>query len=239
MLEKIRIKDIAAELKVPNKEIAEVLSHYFEGAKNLNSVLSEAELNVIFEHYSLRRGVENFDAFFALAEQRLKKEPPKAQPKAANAPPVTQKPKAAPPAAGTKKRPTKEERQASEELAKQLADKMATRGGKPQGEKAAKPGTDGPAQARTKGESRTVDTRSGSVNLEKYNERYEQIAPGQHVAQQGSARRPDSQVSKQKLTQKSKQYRKQGMRSRRHESEAERLRRIAAERAKKPQLVIK
>ncbi|MDR1464433.1 MAG: translation initiation factor IF-2 [Oscillospiraceae bacterium] len=94
---------------------------------------------------------------------------------------------------------------------------------------------EGAPQARTKGEARTVDTRSGNVDLDKYNERYEQIAPAN---QQGP--RGDHQVNKQKLKQKSQQYRRGGgMRSARRETESERLKRIAAERARKPQLVIK
>ena len=45
-------------------------------------------------------------------------------------------------------------------------------------------------------------------------------------------------AKKQKINQKSKQYRKQGMRSGKKETEQERLARIAAERAKK-QIVVK
>jgi len=256
MLEKIRIKDIAAQLGVPNKEITELLSRFFEGAKNLNSVLTEAELDIIFEHYSIRRGVESFDAFFKLAEQRKKKEPekpaevkPAEKGKApAQAPPA--KPGAKPPAkpraetparsgSTPKKPPTRAERQAIEDLAQAAKQVHKAQGGDPTAPPPPpkKPKKEGPAQARTKGEARTVDTRSGSVDLEKYNERYEQIAPGQQSTQQG--RRPDTQTNKQKITQKSRQYRRQGMRSARHETEAQRLQRIAAERAKKPQLVIK
>ena len=74
---------------------------------------------------------------------------------------------------------------------------------------------------------RHIDTRSGSVDLEKYNERYENIAPA-------SDRNMDNSVRKQKLKQKSQQYRKQGgMKSRKRETEAERLKRIAEERAKR------
>ena len=89
-------------------------------------------------------------------------------------------------------------------------------------------------QSRTKGEMRTIDTRAGNVDLEKYNERYENIAPENKTKQHEGA------VKKQKLKQKSQQYRKQGgMRSSRRETEAERLKRIAAERAKKPQMHLK
>jgi len=250
MLEKIRIKEISSQLGVTNKAIVELLSRYFEGSKNLNTVLQEAELDVIFEHYTLARGVENFDAYFALAEQRPKKEAKKETPKkeAAAKKDVKKPRRDAPLAPRTgQKAPTKAERQASEEIAqaaKQAAGqrKQVTGEAKPAGpapfSKKKKDGGAAQQQSRTKGEARTVDTRSGSVNLEKYNERYEQIAPGQQQGgQQG--RRSDQQQNKQKLNQRSRQYRRQGMRSRRHETEAERLRRIAAERAKKPQLVIK
>jgi len=85
---------------------------------------------------------------------------------------------------------------------------------------------DRPMQSRTKGAVRHVDTRAGNVELDKYNERYENIAPV-------NDRTNDNTVRKQKLKQKSQQYRKQGMRSRKRETEKERMARIAAERAKK------
>ncbi|MBO7318877.1 MAG: translation initiation factor IF-2, partial [Clostridia bacterium] len=75
-------------------------------------------------------------------------------------------------------------------------------------------------------------TRSSNVDLEKYNEKYDDLAS------QGGRRDNDMASSKQKLKQKSQQYRKQGTRSNKRETEAERLKRIAAERAKKT-LVVK
>ena len=81
-------------------------------------------------------------------------------------------------------------------------------------------------QARTKGDRLTIDTRADNVELEKYNEKYENIAPVRSIN--------DNVQNKQKLKQKSQQYRKQqGMRSKKKETEAERLKRIEAERAKK------
>lgn len=83
-------------------------------------------------------------------------------------------------------------------------------------------------QSRTKGEMRHVDTRGNSVDLDKYNERYENIAPV------NNRNNGDNTVHKQKLKQKSQQYRRQqGVRSHKRETEAERLKRIAAERAKR------
>ncbi|MCI8497443.1 MAG: translation initiation factor IF-2, partial [Clostridiales bacterium] len=71
---------------------------------------------------------------------------------------------------------------------------------------------------------RTVDTRTPQVELEKYNERFEQMAP--------ERAKKDSMVKKQKLTQRSQQYRGKPKHARR-ETEAERLKRIQLERQKK------
>ncbi|MBR6420968.1 MAG: translation initiation factor IF-2 [Oscillospiraceae bacterium] len=79
-----------------------------------------------------------------------------------------------------------------------------------------------------------VDTRGTYVDLDKYNERYEQIAP------QGRGGRNDSlSAKKQKINQKSQQ-RKQMARGgkQRGETEAEKLRRLELERARKQQLKV-
>lgn len=89
-------------------------------------------------------------------------------------------------------------------------------------------------QARTKGEVRHVNTRGGDVELDKYNEKYDRLA----TATADTRHNSDRNVNKQKLKQKSRQYRRQGGRPHKHETEAERLRRIAAERAKKPPIEI-
>jgi translation initiation factor IF-2 len=76
---------------------------------------------------------------------------------------------------------------------------------------------------------RTVDTRGSYVELEKYNERYEQIAPaGKHK---------DNYTKKQKISQKSSQKNKHQF-SNKRESETERLRRLELERARKQQLKV-
>ncbi len=286
MLEKIRIKEVAAQLSVTNKEIVELLGKYFDGPRNLNSILQEAELDVIFEHYTRARAVQSFDSYFATAAERAPKpkpapaappveqgqaKPAEAQKPAEEAkgagqptqPAKTLKPPARPESPARKPerpgdqrgrtqpqtqtqsqqhkgKPTSAEREASAALAaaaRRQANPGAPQSGaqQPLPKKKKPEGVATTPQSRTKGEARTVDTRTGNVNLDKYNERYEQIAPGQ----QQNTKRTDTQTNKQKLKQKSQQYRRQGMRSSRRETEAERLRRIAAERARKPQLVIR
>ncbi|NLG92145.1 MAG: translation initiation factor IF-2, partial [Clostridiales bacterium] len=72
---------------------------------------------------------------------------------------------------------------------------------------------------------RIVDTRASHVELDKYNEKYDRLA--------SEKINTNNTVQKQKLTQRSSQYRNKPRNSRK-ETEAERLRRIAMERKAKP-----
>ncbi len=81
----------------------------------------------------------------------------------------------------------------------------------------------------TKTVTRTVDTRGSYVELDKYNERYEQIAPAH--------KHKDNYAKKQKISQKSSQKNKSQF-SNKRESETERLRRLELERARKQQLKV-
>lgn len=82
---------------------------------------------------------------------------------------------------------------------------------------------------------KTVDTRGSYVELDKYNERYEQMAGGS--TQGGGRRSKDNYTKKQKITQKSAQKNRQQFSSKR-ETEAEKLRRLELERARKQQLKV-
>ena len=78
-----------------------------------------------------------------------------------------------------------------------------------------------------------VDTRGTYVDLDKYNERYEQIAP------QGRGGRNDNMTAKkQKINQKSQQRKQQARSGKARETEAEKLRRLELERARKQQLKV-
>ena len=95
-----------------------------------------------------------------------------------------------------------------------------------------------PAQKQKKGdgfvttkgpvEMKTVDTRTVDVNLDKYNEKYEQLASTKRSVN-------DFAQAKQKINQKSQKNRQHMSKK---ESEAERLKRIEMERAKKGPITI-
>ncbi len=80
----------------------------------------------------------------------------------------------------------------------------------------------GPAQLRH------VDTRQSNINIDKYNEKYETIAPANSMR--------DNYTRKQKIKQKSQDYRRpQGVK---RETEADKLRRMQLERIKKTPITV-
>ena len=209
MINKYRVHEVAKDFDMQSKKVIELLAKYFDDQKKHMTALEENELDVIFETFTQENQVENFDAYFATVKQKEEKPQEKA-----------------PAESDGKKDDKKTEK--SEKASDKKADASAPSAQPKKKEKEQSTHI----QRRTKGETRTVDTRSSNVDLEKYNEKYENISPVNNNM------RTDRMVSKQKLKQRSQQYRKQGMRSSRRETEAEKLKRIAAERAKKPQMVI-
>ena len=208
MVIKVKVSDVAKDFGKSNKDIINILGEYCDGpAKKANTVLEENELNILFDKLTTDNSVESFDSFFSATKKAEKASKPakKAEPKK-----------------------TENKKHQNQAAILQMAEQAAKRAE----EKAKKKATQAP-QARTKGEARRVDTRVNTVDLEKYNQKYEDIAPASQMK--------DYQ-SKQKLSQKSKQYRKkkpQGMHARsKKETEAQRLARIAEQR-KKQQIKIR
>ena len=229
MINKYRVHEVAKDFDIPSKKVVELLAKYFEEPKKHMTALEETELDVIFETFTQENQVESFDEYFASAQQeREKKAAAKAEAEAeASKKAAEEAPKEQTEKQAANKPAAKDAKAQKGDTSKNAAPQQNM----PQKKKKEKDPNAAP-QRRTKGETRTVDTRASNVDLDKYNERYENISPVNNTM------RTDRMVSKQKLKQRSQQYRKQGMRSSRRETEQERLKRIAAERAKKPQMVI-
>ncbi len=87
----------------------------------------------------------------------------------------------------------------------------------------------GEAPNRGPVEIRKVDTRASNINIDKYNERYENIAPA-------NAMRNDNAQRKQKIKQKSQDYRRP--QSAKRETEADKLRRLQLEKIKKTPITV-
>ena len=228
--EKYRIHEVAKDFGSTSKKVIEILAKISDEPKKHTTVLEDRELDYIFETITQSNEVSSFDAYFAAGEaqkavkteaKKAEEAPVKAEPEKKEKSAKAEK-KSAPKAdkadkkADVKKEAPKAEKKAEDKKAQAPAPQQ------PKKEKKEKL-----IQSRTKGEKRHIDTRSSNVDLEKYNEKYDEMAS------QGGRRDHEMGSTKQKLKQKSQQYRKQGTRSSKRETEAERLKRIAAERAKK------
>lgn len=261
MINKYRVHEVAKDFDLPSKNVITLLSEHFDGVKKHMTALEENELNYIFETFTLQNQVDSFDEYFETANEVKPAEKPadkkadektdkKADEAAASKSSI--KPEAKPEPVkdnkGIKTNAPKTGHDAHADKAPKVAnnnnkndnakniradfDKAMRAKQEANNKKKASDNKPQHFQSRTKGETRTVDTRAGDVVLDKYNERYENIAPV------SNNQRTDRETNKQKLKQRSQQYRRKGMRTSRRETEAEKLKRIAAERAKKPQMVI-
>ena len=211
MVIKFKVSDVAKDFGKNNKDIINILSEYCDGpAKKANTVLEENELNILFDKLTADNSVESLDNYFNSAKKSDKKKTKDSKNESANV------------SKDNKEKKDENKKHKNQAAILQMAEQAAKRAE----EKAKKKANQTP-QARTKGEARHVDTRVNNVDLEKYNQKYEDIAPANNM---------NDYQRKQKLNQKSKQYRKkkpQGMRAKsKKETEAQRLARIAEQRKK-------
>ena len=230
MMIKYRAHEVAKDLGKPSKEVLDLLGKYFEEPKNHMTALTDEELSVVFEYFTQKDAVKSFDEYFASGKKDEKKADGSqdAQKKTQTQPRAKQSGRQQ----GDRQQKTQrqggrqpQQRQARAEASSQpqKQEQQEPKGAGGQQQEQRRP------QVRTKGEMRHVNTRSSHVELDKYNERYEQIAPDKAVRDQSS--------NKQKITQRSR-YDKGRYKKGRKETEAERLKRIALERQKKPQLKV-
>ncbi|MCI9272925.1 MAG: translation initiation factor IF-2 [Clostridiales bacterium] len=244
MMIKYRVHEVAKDLNVPSKEIVDLLQKHFGEVKKHMTALNEAELDVIFEHYTQARQLESFDAYFA---RQAKEEPEQAEQPAVQEPlkqPVKQQAK--PVAAQNPAKPAAQQGQPAQQQGQQpkrkavLPGKITPVGPKPAAQQppkkpaapapqprpAAQPQRQGDPNSNTvvKPAGRIINTRSTNVNIDKYNEKYDRLA--------SEKVKVENTVQKQKITQRSQQRGRP--RNSRKETEAERLRRIAMERKAKP-----
>ena len=253
MTNKVKVSDIARDFSLESKEIIAILSKHTKEAKKSGAALNEQEINILFEVLTLNHKVKSFDDYFATgaaasAAAAEKRKAEKDQ-KLAEQMAILEQLKAAAQAASQaqKKSEKKVEKKAEPKKAEQKSEKKATTKPEKKEEKKTeeikqfKPSDPHPFKAREKAEKtpgeapnrgpaqiRRVDTRVSNVNIERYNEKYENIAP------ENSMR--DNFQRKQKIKQKSQEYRRpQGAK---RETEADKMRRLQLERIKKTPITV-
>ncbi|MBQ4565801.1 MAG: translation initiation factor IF-2, partial [Oscillospiraceae bacterium] len=113
-LVKYRIKEVAADFGMTPKAIMEIMGLYFEKPKSNSLVLTEEQLNVIFEHITQKNQIASIAQVFAVAPApKAEKEAPKA-PEAKAAAPKAEAGKEAPKAPEAKPEKPKEEQRKRE-----------------------------------------------------------------------------------------------------------------------------
>jgi translation initiation factor IF-2 len=255
MMVKYRVRDVAKDLNVTNKEVLETLEKYTSKPHKYMTALEEDELDIVFEAFTQKNSMESLDSYFAEAAKQkpvvVEEAPDVAITPEKSTAQQTEKPA---PAAEQPRRQAKQQAAAqasrkdglpAAQQTSQKAQKMQQT--KPQQQSAHKQQSaqkqqpaQKPAQKRpqqqtvhietsgtiTRPAGRIIDTHASHVELDRYDEKYDRLASEK-------LKSTDNTVKKQKLVQKSSRYRGKPHSSRK-ETEAERLRRIALERKNKP-----
>ncbi len=222
MLNKYRVHEVAKDFKKNSKEIADILTKYATAPKNHMQVLDDRELSLIFECLTQNNQVESIESIYA----DVYREPKPAAPKAEPAKDTQEGPK--PPQQGGKPRGGKAE-PPTQKPAQGHSGKP--QGGQPgQTQQPAAKGAQSQQPTRRVPEKKIVDTRKGgNVNLEKYDQRLEDLAAGKTT---------QMQAGKQKF--QGRGQRRGGFQgNKRRQEEQEKMRRLQAEIAKKNPLVVK
>ena len=247
MTKKVKLSDVARDLQIPTQELIGFYQERDEKGNTKKDVtgLTPEEINLALEYYSQKTQVDSLDAYFASKD----KPKPKQEKKSGDKKPADKKPadkknsdkKPAEKKAADKKPADKKPQPEKKAEEKKPAAPQAQKHEKPkkQQAKAQKHGERlhvevemASADSITTEKRRTVDTRGSYVDLDKYNQRYEQIAPASKYTNDRYS------TKKQKINQKSAQRNKQRYSSKR-ETEQDKLRRLELERARKQQLRVR
>lgn len=211
---KYKVSEVAKDLNIPSKDVIEAIKECCGVTKKSGNVLTDQELNVVFEYFTQKNQVENFDKYYASRDS----EPEKAEKADKPAKAKDEKSK------GDQKQGQKKNNQQNNSQKKQ---------DKPQDKKPAQKAQakkEEPVIEQEQSRGRVINTRAAQVDIERYNEKYDRMAS----EKLGGGKKSESKTTtqKQKFTQRSQQRGKS--RSAKRETEKERLERIAAERKAKP-----
>ena len=165
----------------------------------------------------------------AAAAQNAQNEPKKEEPKKEEAKPEKKAPvKEEKKPAAEKKETKAEPKKAETKKAKKPVQEKKSVSDEPLVAPPKKEKKHGEAPNRGPAQIRHVDTRTSNVNIDKYNEKYEIIAPANSMK--------DNYTRKQKIKQKSQDYRRpQGAK---RETEADKMRRLQLEKIKKTPITV-
>ena len=149
--QKYRLREVASDFGTAPKEISEIVGQYFEKPKSNTQVLTDEELNVVFDSMTQKHPVDSLERVFAV------------QPKE-NAKPAAEKHSAG---RGTQNQPRQENRQDNRQPQKPAQNHTERSN---DSAKAAKP-----AEPQRKRERRVVDTSAVQVNSARFDDRVDSL----------------------------------------------------------------
>ena len=215
-LEKYRVHEVAKDLGKSTKEITQILTTYATTPKNHMQVLDDKELSLIFEHVTQKNQVADMQASLGAPAKKEKTDMARNdRPNRDRKPEGGQNQNR-----GRNDRPNREGGQnrgpKSQNNNQQAAPKAPAEQNKP---------------TTRVPEKKLVDTRKGgAVNLDKYDEHLETLAP---------ERANKMQSGKQKIQSKGSQRKNANFGNKRKQEEQEKMRRLQLEIAKKTPLTVK
>lgn len=257
MTNKYKVSEFAKDFGMASKDIVAMVKDITGEEKKSGASLNETEIALLFDYITKQNTVKSFKAYFATGEESraaaAEKRKAERDKKLADQMAILEQLKAAAMAAEKGKESPKEakkpakkaetitDKKAEEKPSKAEEKKPAKKAEKKEQPKVEEKPYDGPLVAPPKKEKkpgvapnrgpaqlRHVDTRVSNVNIDKYNEKYETIAPANTMR--------DNFTRKQKIKQKSQDYRRpQGAK---RETEADKLRRMQLERIKKTPITV-
>ena len=211
---KYKVKEVATDLDVATKEVVSVLKDKLGVDKKAMTTLNEEELNFIFDYFTQKNAVSDLAPYFAVRDQAIRQKEEEAAKRKA------------------------EEKKRREEAKDQLRPDSAKKSGKTH---------EAPAQSKKekvdktadidlkseikskRGTGRIVDTGAAEVNVDRYNQKYDDLALDKVKNENNMSSK------KQKINQRSKQ---RNRRSAKRETERERMARIEKERKAKKMTVL-
>ena len=216
---KYKVKEVAADLDVTTKEVVAVLKEKLGVDKKAMTTLNEDELNYIFDYFTQKNAISDLAPYFAVRDEAIRKQQEEEDKRRAE-----------------EKQRREEEKQRREAEKDKLRPDSAKKAGKPQQPVQPKQETpdkiaeiDLKSEIKSKrGTGRIVDTGAAEVNVDRYNQKYDDLALDKVKNENNMSSK------KQKINQRSKQ---RNRRSAKRETERERMARIEKERKAKKMTV--
>ncbi|MDE5582142.1 MAG: translation initiation factor IF-2 [Ruminococcus sp.] len=229
MTRKIKLSDFAKDLNVSTQEVIDFFASKGDKKKKAVTGLTETEMNLLLEHYTKKNEVKSFDEYYKSGNSSKKDDTSKQEKNGSNGRKSEKQPKQNKPMKKQNDRKPEEVKIQDTQKKNRKTEKTQAKA-QDRGERSKLNVSVSSETAQTSTKRRTVDTRGSYVDLDKYNERYEQIATS------NKHKNDNYSTKKQKINQKSAQRNRQQYS--RKETEAEKLKRLELERARKQQLKV-